>query len=237
MKQFLFNLLLLSATLTVAAQQPQPAYRPMKAKNPETEFREKLVQLALQNPNFEIADRRVNVAEYQLRKAKGSWLGMFSAAGNLNELSIKQSTSTSTEVGNVFYPRYNFSVNIPLDVFSAKKNDVKVARENLYIAQAEKNINYRSIRREVLSKYEDYLMHKEKLELQTRMTQSEYTRYKLAEQNFEDNVITAEEFNKTEVLYFEQQMRKAEMQRNFNVTKLELEEMIGVTIDEVLSKP
>ena len=38
------------------------------------DIREKLVQLALQNPNYEVADRKVAIAGYQVKKAKGSWL-------------------------------------------------------------------------------------------------------------------------------------------------------------------
>lgn len=237
MKKYLLCSLLAASTLAVAAQQvppPQSTYRP-NVKSSETDIREKLVALALQNPGYEQADRKVNVAEYQLKKAKGSWLSLFGAQGNLNELSIKQGNGTLPE-GGIFFPRYNFSVNLPFDFFSAKSNDVKVAREQLLIAEAQKNENYRRIRREVLSKYEDYLMHKEKLELQTRITQAEYTKYKLAEKDFEDNLITAEVFNKAEAAYFEQQIRKSELQRNLNVVKLELEEMIGVSFDDLVNK-
>ncbi|HEY4147957.1 MAG TPA: hypothetical protein VGM41_03460, partial [Chitinophagaceae bacterium] len=42
-----------------------------------TDVREKLVQLAMQNPNFEIADRNVSIANDQLRKSKSSWLNAF----------------------------------------------------------------------------------------------------------------------------------------------------------------
>lgn len=241
MNKYLFSsLFLLIATAAMAQVKPPPAsntppYRP-NVKSSETDVREKLVALALQNPNYEIADRNVSVAEYTLRKAKGSWLALFTATGNLNELSIKQGSSNNPAEGGLFFPRYNFSLNIPFDFFSAKSNDVKVARENVLIAEAEKNERYRRIRREVLSKYEDYLMHKEKLELQTRMTNAEYTRYKLAEKDFEDNLITAEVFNKAEATYFEQQIRKTELQRNLNVVKLELEEMIGVSFDDLVNK-
>ena len=52
----------------------------------------------------------------------------------------------------------------------------------------------------------------------------------------EDNLVTAEVFNKAEATYFEQQIRKTELQRNLNVVKLELEEMIGVSFDELVNK-
>jgi outer membrane protein TolC len=236
-KKFLLGSALLATTYLADAQNSPstpPSYRP-NVKSSETDIRERLVALALQNPNYEISDRNVNIANFQLKKAKGSWLQLFVATGNVNELSIKQG-STNVAEGGLYFPRYNFAVNLPFDFFSAKANDVKVARETLLKAEAEKNENYRRIRREVLAKYEDYLMHKEKLELQTRMTQAEYTRYKLAEKDFEDNLITAEVFNKSEATYFEQQIRKTELQRNLNVVKLELEEMIGVSFDDLVNK-
>ncbi|AXY77532.1 hypothetical protein D3H65_27670 [Paraflavitalea soli] len=199
-----------------------------------TDIRERLVQLALQNPNFEIADRNVNIATYQLRKAKGSWLGALSASGNVNEYTINPSSAPSNQA--TLYPKYNFSLNLPLDFFTSRGNEVKIARENIYIANAQKNDQYRTIRKSVLSKYEDYLLHKEKLELITRMTQSEYTEYKLAEKDFSDGLVTPEVFKKAENAYYEQLMRKADFQRNFSIAKLELEQMIGVSIDDILGK-
>jgi len=238
MKKYLLGSLLLATTAGAVAQQtpPQGNYRP-NVKSSETDIREKLVALALQNPGYEVMDRKAKVAEFTLKKAKGSWLGLFGAQGNLNELSIKQGGGSGNGPENaLFFPRYNFSVNIPLDFFSAKSNDVKIARENVLIAEAEKNERYRRIRKEVLSKYEDYLMHKEKLDLLTRMAQAEYTRFKLAEKDFEDNLITSEVFNKSEAAYYEIQIKKSESQRNFNVVKLELEEMIGVSFDDMVNK-
>jgi outer membrane protein TolC len=226
---------------TAKAQQPTgrnvSTYHSNQDTSKITDIREKLVQLALQNPKFEVADRNVNVASYQLRKAKGGWLGALSATGNLNELSLKQNQGNTGGVNQAtLFPRYNFSLNLPLDYFTSRANEVKIAKENLYIANAQKNDQYRDIRKAVLSKYEDYLMHKEKLELITRMTQSEYTEYKLAEKDFADGLVTPEVFKRAENSYYEQQMRKVELQRNFNIAKLELEQMIGVSIDDVLGK-
>lgn len=201
------------------------------------DIREKLVQLALQNPNYEIADRKVGVADYNLRKAKGGWLNVLSASGNLNELSIKKNQGVTPGSANaLFFPRYNFNLAIPFDYFTTRTNEVRIARENVYIAEAEKNESYRQIRKDVLAKYEDYLMHKEMLELQTRVTQGEYTEFKTAEKDFADGSIIADVFKKAETAYYNQQMKKVEMQRNFNVAKYEMEQLIGVNIDDVLNK-
>lgn len=239
MKRIIVGVCLLMLTAaTSEAQQPTgrnvSTYHANLDTSQITDIRERLVQLALQNPNFEIADRNVNVATYQLRRAKGGWLGAVSATANVNEYTINPKSAPSNQA--TLYPKYNFSLNLPLDFFTQKGNDVKIARENQYIANAQKNEQYREIRKAVLSMYEDYLMHKEKLDIITRMTQSEYTEYKLAEKDFSDGLITPETFKKAENAYYEQQMRKLDHQRNFSIAKLELEQMIGVSVDDVLGK-
>lgn len=245
MKSLIATVFMLAA-MNAIAQNPAGRNASTYHSNMDTvkpvDIRERLVQLALQNPNYEIADRKVTIAERNLKKAKGSWLSAFSAQGNLNELSIKELGSTSNPNnpnnlnGGLFFPRYNFSLTLPFDFFSARSNDVKVARENMYIAEAEKNQRYRTIRRDVLTAYEDFLMHKEKYDLQTRITQGEYTEYKLAEKDFADGTITADAFKTTETAYYNQLITKAEMQRNYNVSKYELELLIGVSIDDVLPR-
>lgn len=241
MKSLMAAVFMLAAMNTIA-QNPAGRNASTYHSNLDTvkavDIRERLVQLALQNPNYEIADRKVTIAERTLKKAKGSWLSAFSAAGNLNELSIKDlgSSGNTNLNGGLFFPRYNFSLTVPFDFFSARSNDVKVARENMYIAEAEKNERYRTIRRDVLTRYEDFLMHKEKFDLQTRITQGEYSEYKLAEKDFADGTITAEAFKKVEVGYYNQLISKAEALRNFNVAKYELELLIGVNIDDVLPR-
>ena len=124
-----------------------------------TDIRERLVQLALQNPNFEIADRKVMVANYQLGKAKGDWLMAIVPSVNLNEFTLLP------KAVNQFLPLWNVGVTLPLNYYTQHKNEVRIAREQLYIAEAEKNERYRDIRLKVLTRYEDYLMYKEMLDL------------------------------------------------------------------------
>ena len=195
------------------------------------DVREKLVQLAMQNPNYEIADRTVNKSLYELRKAKGSWLGQLSLQGNVNEFSIKPATANQPN----FYPRYNLSVNVPFDLFISKTNDIKIARENYLIAEADRNDKYRLIRAEVLTIYEDYLMHKERLESQIRITQDEYTIFLSKERDFQDGIINQEEYTRTNKAYEEAKLRRGEYQRNLNVAKIDLERMIGIPLEEALA--
>ncbi|HYE55373.1 MAG TPA: TolC family protein [Chitinophagaceae bacterium] len=231
MKQIFVCLLMLVTTIAGAQSRPGSSTYHSNADTPKVfDIREKLVQLAMQNPNYEVADRTVNKALYELRKAKGSWLGSLSATANVNEFTLDKGNPAAN-----FYPRYNFSVNIPLDIFTNKSNDIKIARENYLIAEANRNDRYREIRAVVLTMYEDYLMYKERLESQIRVAQDDYTIYLSKERDFQDGIVNQEEYNKALKAYEESRLRRGEYQRNFNVSKYDLERMIGMSLEEALA--
>src|SRR5688572_11194324 len=73
------------------------------------DIREKLVQLALQNPEFEIADRNVAIAQYQLKSAKGDWLSFVQPQININPTNIYPSV-----VDQMFFPIWNVAIALPL---------------------------------------------------------------------------------------------------------------------------
>ncbi|MBS1600323.1 MAG: TolC family protein [Bacteroidetes bacterium] len=241
MHHFLFALLVLFSS-AVFAQQPQSSqikrnstYRLNSDTSKSVDIRERLVQLALQNPTYEMADHAANAAEYQVRMAKGSWLNIFQAAGNLNEFTINQLTGTgSAATQNIYFPKYNLGLTIPMDIFSRQKNTVKIAKENYLIAEAQKNDRFRQIRAEVLTKYEDYLLDKQMLDFQSIVAQDQFTLYKRSEKDFQDGIIKLEEFEKAYKGWVEEQTKKLLYQRNLNVIKLDLERIIGVKLEDVL---
>lgn len=235
-RQFIFLLLVVVfANQTVAFAQPGgktgSTYLSARDTSVILDIREKLVQLALQNPGFEIADRKITVAEFQLKKAKGDWLAAINANINLNEITINPSANNQ-----LFFPLWNVGVSVPLNYFSQNRYLNKIAKENVYIANAEKNEKYRMIRTKILTRYEDYLMYKEMLELQNRATQDAYLTYRQKETDFKDDTITFDEYNKAFAVYKEQQDKRLKSQRDFNVSKLDIEEMIGISMDELLQQ-
>jgi outer membrane protein TolC len=190
--------------------------------------REKLVDLAMQHPENAISNAQIAIAENNLRKAKGSWTNIFFASFNLNEFTLNGSPSAA------FWPKYNFGVNMPLDIVSRTSNDIKNARQTVEISNAMKNDTYRKLRAEVLSKFENYLFHREMYETSSVVTDEAYTaflsmqeKYKIGDVNDIDYSITFRQFN-------DAKMRQREQQRDMNVAKLEVERLIGVDLDEVL---
>src|SRR5580698_2576875 len=176
MKHLLFIALIFSS-MAIYAQvptNPSSAYRLNSDTGRMGDVRERLVQLALQNPLYEIADHDVTIAEYNIRLAKTSWLSTIIIAGNLNEFSIDTKAAGNN---SYFYPRYNFGVSIPLDIFSRSSNNTKIAYEKYMIAQSERNDKFRTIKADILTRYEDYLLSEEKLQFQYKITKDAFEAY------------------------------------------------------------
>jgi outer membrane protein TolC len=237
MRYILISLLFLSEF--VNAQAPAAGkylFRTDSTRVPD--IRERLVQLALQSPAYEIADHQTQAAVYQIKMAKSAYLGLLSAQGNLNEYTINPShfssiTNSNSGYNPTLYPRYNFGLNVPFDIFSKTKNSTKIAKENYYMAEAAKNEKFREIKADILSKYENYLLAKQLVEFQSKLTQGEYSQLKRAESDFAENLVKLDDVEKAQKNYITEQVKNLTLQRDLNQAKIEIEKVIGVKIEDV----
>jgi outer membrane protein TolC len=196
------------------------------------DIRERLVQLAMQGPAYEISDHAEQIAVYNIRIAKSAYLGLFSAQGNINEYSINPPSNGGVLVPQ-YYPKYNFSVNVPFDIFTRTPNNIKIAKENYYETTAAKNLKFREIKADILTKYENYLLARQLVELQGKVTQAEYATVKRAESDFGENLIKLDDVERVQKSYIFEQSKSLTLQKDLNLTKIEIEKVIGVRIEEV----
>src|SRR5688500_10153396 len=77
-----------------------------------------LVRLAMKNPALTVVDKQIDASKYEWQTSKASWFNNIVANFNLNERNI--TGGGSDPESNVFYPRYNFSLNLPLGNFITK---------------------------------------------------------------------------------------------------------------------
>jgi outer membrane protein TolC len=229
MRYFIIAVLFFSQALQ--AQNQGPLYR--ADSNRLNNIRERLVQLAMQNSSYEMADHMALAASYQIKIAKSSYLGLLSAQGNINEFTISKPTNTQGQQIPYYYPRYNLALNIPFDIFTKTTNLTKIARENYAIAAAAKNEKFREIKADVLTKYENYLLAKQLVELQGKITQSEYAGLKRAESDFAENLIKLEDVDRTQKSYVTEQVKSLTLQKDLNLARIEIEKVIGVKIEDV----
>ncbi len=192
--------------------------------NQDSLLKEKLVQLAMQNPEINIATANINIAEYDLRKSKSAWLGALSATGNANEFVITNKNEAS------FFPKYNFGVSIPFDIFSKARNAKKVAEQNLVIGYNMKKSKEQMIRAEVLTRFENYREKKELMRLQKIYMDANYQDYLAAQTSVANGSMKLDEMNRIYQAYVNEQSKLVTKERDYNVSVIQLEEIIGVPL-------
>lgn len=197
---------------------------------------EKLVNLAMQNPQLEIADHEVTIAQYKLKEEKGWWASSIGLSFNANEFTIKRLQNKEPTTGGYYpyYPFYNIGVSIPIGGIISKPFSVKAAREGVAIAQAQRSSAYRQIRAAVLSAYNDYLSDQELLTIQSQLTESSYNDYLQAKEKFRNGQISIDEYNKGIQNYHDQLAKRISAQHNLNQDKIQLEQLIGQPLDNIL---
>lgn len=206
---------------------------PSNAKNVGIE--EKLVQLAWNNnPDNKIELNNLVIAEKTVQLNYVDWLDIFSLSGNLNEFTINPESTPINR--NYFFPRYNFRASINLGMFLGIPTRTKIAK--LQVSNQEERINAKKlqVRSEVLRRYQVYKMNKELLKIQTSFTDDAYSNFLIAEQQFKSGNISIEEYNQSLRMYNEQIVSKLQKQTDFEISKIELEELIGINIDDILNQ-
>lgn len=233
MKQFLLlSLILLLSSPTFAQLESQ-----QKSDMRFSDIREKLIGLAIQNPDLEIADHQIEIAKYNLKSAKGWWVNNVSLSFNANEFTIKRLTGEKPVTGQYYpyYPFYNIGINIPIGGIFTQPAKVKAAREQVAIAQAQRNSRYRGIRAAVLSAYEDYMTSKELFTVQMQIAESTYNEFLQAKQKFRNGSISVEDYNVASEAYHSQLKNKISAQHSLNLNQIKLEALIGVPLNSILN--
>ena len=232
MKYLLLSCLLLIGSIPIWAQTNAPD----KIIGASSSIQNKLVELALQNPELEVADHEVKIAKYNLSAAKGWWAENFSFAFNANEYSLKNIGKSNNSTGGYysFYPLYNMSINIPIGGIFSKPQAVKAARERVAISENQRAIQYNQIRTSVLSAYQNYLSSKELYTVESQLTESAYSDYLQSKEKFRNGEISVNDYNVATDRYQNSLKSQINAENSFKVNQIQLEALIGVPLSNVL---
>jgi outer membrane protein TolC len=194
------------------------------------EFSERLVQLAWENqPAAHKAKTGQDIAALEVKKAKLAWLNNLQAVGNLNEGNINPSESNP----NLFFPRYNFGVQLNIGRLAETPINTKIAKENSKLAQEEVRGEQLRIRAEVLRLYSNYQMREELLNIQNEIIEDAYAEFLVAEEKFKTGEIPIDQYNLTLKTYNGERIKKIQAQHDLAKAKLDLEEAIGLRLEDV----
>lgn len=198
----------------------------------QLEFEEKLVRLAWNNdPESEGIRRYVDVAQQNHNIAAIDWLNIISLQGNLNEFNINSDRDVFGR--SAFFPRYNVGARINLGQLFTIPFNTQRSRQEVLIAEAAVNDRKLALRTLVLKLYNNLLMQEKIYRLQSQLTLDVENAHNLAELRFKNGEITFDEYTVTRSSYNQAQISLFTAETAYKNAKLDLEELIGVRLEEV----
>lgn len=207
-----------------------PLVRPA-APLSEDQIEAKLVELALQGPQYEGSGHQVKMSQYQLSKAKKSWMNLLAVSLNYNDQSFAKSTAAN---GTYVYPKYFFGLTIPLGVIFSLGPDIKGAREGVKYSESNREELGRVIKADVLSKYKTYKNYRELILLQNTIVVDQQSAFSQVEKKFKDGTVTIDVYNQANKNYSEELTKKLNLQLAQDLVRLSIEKLIGVDLESVI---
>jgi len=198
---------------------------------PDSVIERTLVDLALQSPAVQKVAHENTANEYQLKAARNSWMNFLTLSANYNEFSFSQTNLQQTYI----YPKYLFGLNIPLGTIISGKQ-AKIAKERVAVSALTEEETKRKVKADVLGKYKQYKAQSEIIKIETAYLNDLQVTLTQTDEKFKKNDpnVTFEDYNKALKNRNDQQARLINLKLEQDITRLELEEIIGVPLETVL---
>jgi outer membrane protein TolC len=153
------------------------------------------------------------------------------ATFNMNQFTIDPSSDVLGR--GAFYPRYNISLRFGLGTLVSTPLQTKIANDNILISQHQINELKLGVRRAVLSNVE-YLKEGYKIyRLRDRLKEDFLLLFKDAEKKFSNGEIKIDQYQQASQAYYARAEAVISASSNFNRSKMEVEALIGLKLEEV----
>jgi len=199
----------------------------------DTVIENKLVALAMKSPGYDGTKHQNRINELELSRAKSSWLNLLVISGSYYDQSAnKQVTGQTTFV----YPKYYFSLSVPLGIIFSQGASIKSAREGIALSKDRQEEMSRTIKSDVLSKYKQYRLYGTLIDMQNEMVNDVLAAATQVEDNFKKGQVSVNEYINSQKIRNEELAKIMNLKLQQDLIKLEIEKMIGVPLDEVLHR-
>jgi outer membrane protein TolC len=195
-----------------------------------TDMGEKLVYLAWQNlPINARFQAQIKSFKQDIKLSKTKWLDDISLSSNLNEYN----SGLQPADGIFIQPKANLGITFRFSTPAKIKAETKKIIANIQLT--EENINQAkiSLRALVLRSYENYKTAKALRDLQRQVADETDIDFSLTKQKLNTGKLSLEEYNKSLQILNVQKGRLIEAENKFNLSRIELEELIGINVKEV----
>ncbi len=228
----LLCILFIFSFFTINAQQAIDYNRIIVPSNvKDIDIKERLVQLAWNNhPSNRITEITSDIRKKNITMDAANWLNMVGFVGNITSTAAQN----PDQMENIFYPRWSFRVNVPFGMFITNPTQSSISKLNYKISLEQIKERKLSLRTEVLTKYYLYLQAKELFDIRTQQYEESYSDYLFQEQQFKLGSILLEDYNTALNNYLDQKTGLIGARTNYEIARLNLEEIIGLDLSDVL---
>lgn len=241
-RSFAWGLLLAIISVSTRAQNPAQT----NAKSPDanssqapmirinrdlsdTANENRLVELALQGPEYDLTVHQNVIDDLTLKKTKTTWLDLLSVSTNYNDQTFAKTTNAA-----YVYPKYFFGITIPLGIIFSQGNSIKTARESVKLGKDQQEITARTIRANVLSRYANYKHFTLLIEMEGEIVNDVQANYSQAETNFSKGAISVDSYILVQREKNDEMTKVMNLQLQQDLARIDIERMIGVPLYQVL---
>lgn len=198
----------------------------------DTVIENRLVQLALAQPQFKQTEAQNKILDYQLKKQRNNWMNLLSLSANYNDQTFAKPRNGNSV--SYVYPKYFFGFTIPIGMIVANGSDIKITKQSQIIANEQQAELAKTIRADVLKNYKQYKANEKLLAIQNQILDDLQAGFLQVEQKFKNGTATLEEYNDASKKYNDQSVTVINLQLQQDLVKVELERLIGMRLEDAL---
>lgn len=190
----------------------------------------RLVNLALQGPQYEALGHRVTISQAQESMARRAWFNLLTFSLNYNDQTFAKNTNLP---GTYVYPKYYFGIIIPVGMFFSMGPQIHAASENVKVARNNQEDLARTLRTDVLSKWKTYKNYEALILLQNTIVVDEQAALNQIEKKFRDGTVSIDQYNLANKAFSDEKSKLLNLQLSQDLERLEIEKIIGTSLDSV----
>jgi outer membrane protein TolC len=195
---------------------------------------DKLADLVIEgNVNLNVADKEVEASKFGWKQAKSFWGSNLTASFNLNEGNLRSAKDSA--LANLFYPRYNLNLAVPLSTFFSKPKEAKKAKAEYEATIAQRDLQKHQLRANIKTAYQIYITNKYLLSLQEAVLRDEKLLLSQVQKAFETSVdVSMEAFVNANKRYNAELAKRLQLMKDVNLAKADLENYLGMKLEDAL---
>ncbi|WP_171972489.1 TolC family protein [Mucilaginibacter polytrichastri] len=217
--------------------------RPIKAQSSiitdiDTAYLRKLIETAKANyPRVKSLQNHIDIAQQNISKARASYLDAFTFSYVYQpHSSTIVSTTPGTATTGSNYSYFNgiqVGLFFNLGNFLQKPYAVKVARQELMIANNDRDEYLLTLTTEIKKRYYAYILRIAELKLQSQSAQDAEEIMKSVRYKFEKGEETYDNYNKAQVTYSDRNQTRIQAEAGLLSARADLEELVGQQLESI----